>query len=142
MNDSVKIRGYCPMGCGETLAVRLIYVAAIDEKLAPAFIYCTNPLCPKLEAVQEILDDPETEHVVTFNTFMYSMKHPLRERINGELLSCRLGEHLDEFGDQYVQGGVNRPHAQFGDPIPLNVPHRMWFEGTGEDATLQWEPIT
>lgn len=85
-------------------------------------------------------------HLVMFYLGGYSMQHPLRERLpmlgpDGkpmsvpELLHCPEGNHIGEFGDQYVTGGV------FGDAVELNVPYRCWFEGEGEDAALQLERV-
>lgn len=52
-NDDVK--GFCPMGCGQTLSV-----------MGGGYLTCRRLDCPRPDAVAEILDDRETEHVVTF----------------------------------------------------------------------------
>lgn len=99
-------------------------------------MHCESPECPLPYALDEILNDSETEHVVVLYPGSFSMMHPLRERIDKELLTCGIGEHVAEFGEQYAQGGV------FGDPIKLGMPYRVYFAGEGEDATVEWEPIT
>jgi hypothetical protein len=71
------------MGCGETLARR--------EHRA---IECTAKDCPNPTAVDAILSDPETEHVVTFTATSFSVKHPLRERCEDALLSCWVSSWL------------------------------------------------
>ena len=68
-----------PMGCGQTLFV-----------LTGNHIMCDNPTCPDYTAVNDILADPETEHIVTLDHDDFAIKHPLRERIGDELLGCQL----------------------------------------------------
>lgn len=73
-----KVQGYCPMGCGETL------------RIAPrGEIFCGNlPGCPDPRAVEKILADSETSHVIRVDSRGWNLKHPLRERANDDLLDC------------------------------------------------------
>lgn len=80
----MKAAGFCPMGCGQTLEFR-------EEDGA---INCAAHGCPDAEAVDKILREEETEHVVTFYGDSFSMQHPLRERIDGELHDCPLHRDL------------------------------------------------
>lgn len=125
-----RVNGYCPMGCGQTLEV--VWVGPETDSRR---IECVAEDCEEPHAVDIILADPETEHVVTLVEGGYSVKHPLRERLDDELMHCQLSNHVAEFGPQYLEGGV------FGEPIPPDVPHRVWWEGEGEDATVQWERL-
>lgn len=60
----MRVRGYCPMGCGET-----------D--------------CPDPTKLADLLDDRETEHVVEVGETSFNVLHPMRER-GGELFACEL----------------------------------------------------
>lgn len=89
-----RIRGYCPMGCGETLFVG-----------SGGFITCSYVACPCPDAVSTILDDSETEHIVELDRESFSVQHPLRERLNGDLFRCKLhGEISDMDGPPRVTG--------------------------------------
>lgn len=79
------INGYCPQGCGETLDVN-----------AAGNVMCVNATCPEPYTIADILQDPETEHIITCYSDSWSMKHPLRERLNDELLTCAAGEEVSE----------------------------------------------
>jgi hypothetical protein len=75
------VQGYCPMGCGQTL------------KLGDyCNIYCDHDQCPDPDALDKIINDPETEHIVTFDDH-YTVVHPLRERLTG-LPNCELLTYL------------------------------------------------
>jgi len=80
--DERDIVGYCPMGCGRTLFRAL-----------GGHITCSLIGCPDPAAVDKLLDDPETEHVVEFRESDFTVRHPLRERIDGDLFDCQL--HAD-----------------------------------------------
>jgi len=75
----MKIKGYCPW-CGHP-----------DPEVGPdAFLRCTNPDCPNPDGVAYVLLDNEIEHIVRFDegAETFNVKHPLRERIDSELLDC------------------------------------------------------
>lgn len=87
------VRGYCPMGCGETLTLG----ASSPALDSPRLIVCSAPDCPDPEAVDKILADEETDHIVIFlEGRRFSLQHPLRERIDGELHDCELHRWLVE----------------------------------------------
>lgn len=73
---------YCPMGCGKTL------YACYDE------IRCYHSDCPRPTAAHEILSEPQTDHVVQIHSGEFTLKHPLRERLDNGLFGCTLGNYL------------------------------------------------
>lgn len=88
-----KVRGYCPMGCGDTLFLG-----------AGGYVTCSYINCPRPDAVADIIAECETEHIVTVYRDTWSAKHPLRERLNNELLTCGIGDDL-----QSRKGPPRRP---------------------------------
>lgn len=87
---------YCPMGCGETLYTIF------------SGIRCASENCPRPNAAHEILNDSETEHVVKFEEASFSVKHPLRERLGGDLFACELHEKLRMLEEAPVPPGKYR----------------------------------
>lgn len=79
----MKIKGFCPMGCGRTLHVK--------EEGA---VYCGWPGCPNPEAAGLMLMEKETEHVGILHDSTFTLKHPVRERISGDIMSCQLAGRL------------------------------------------------
>jgi len=77
------VQGFCPMGCGQTLS-------AMDG----GHITCRHIDCPHPTAVDEILADRETEHLVVFSESAFTVRHPLRERLDDALMECQLHEHI------------------------------------------------
>lgn len=75
----MKITGYCPMGCGQTLFVA-----------DGGHITCSLAGCPNPGVVDELLDNRETEHIAVLTDDDIVVLHPLRERLNDLLLSCAL----------------------------------------------------
>lgn len=78
-----RIRGQCPMGCGETLFIG-----------SGGYITCSYLECPNASAVSFILDERETEHIVVLGDETFTVRHPLRERIDGQLERCQLHTYL------------------------------------------------
>lgn len=78
-----KVQGNCPMGCGETLF--------LGEE---GHITCSWIKCPDPGAVDTILSTKETEHIVVITDTGFSVKHPLRERVEDDLFSCTLWSDL------------------------------------------------
>ena len=76
---STRLSGYCPMGCGPTLTVDPAGEAR-----------CAMTGCPRPRAAAELLDDQEAEHVVTLAADGFTLRHPLRERLDDALLDCNL----------------------------------------------------
>lgn len=67
------------MGCGPHL------------HLMPAGVLkCLNRSCPRPMAAHELLSESESEHTVMFDDEEFTVRHPLRERLDAadELFSC------------------------------------------------------
>lgn len=96
MNDN-RIKGFCPMGCGETLFVT-----------ADGHITCSWPDCKAPGAADEILSDPETDHIVVFGEQGWTVRHPLRERLNDDLLNCDIHGDLAKYDGPPVTPGCYR----------------------------------
>jgi hypothetical protein len=75
-----RLEGHCPMGCGPTLVV------AHGEREAR----CASAACPRPRAAAEILEDQEAEHIITIDRSGFTLRHPLRERLDDALLECSL----------------------------------------------------
>jgi len=110
----MTIRGNCPMGCGATL-----FVDTNDT------IQCRGVGCPRPFAASEILGEAETEHLVTVGERYWSVKHPLRERLDDELLHCELGEYLEDLDKAPAPPGVYRVSKRAGDYDPVEF--APWF---------------
>lgn len=103
MSDQVghpKVKGCCPMGCGDTLFLG-----------TGGYVTCSLIGCPDPSAASEILEDPETEHIVVFDEKGFTVQHPLRERLAGELFDCPLHEYCRRFDGPPVVAGRYRAHA-------------------------------
>ena len=74
--------GYCPMGCGYIL------------EFGAGRITCTLIGCPCPDAVSAILADRETDHVVELGETEWTIRHPLRERLDDQLITCDLHSQL------------------------------------------------
>lgn len=83
MSARIKVAGYCPFGCGETLFL------ADSGRIVCLFSGCSRPY-----AVAEILEDHETEHTVMLSRTAFTVRHPLRERLDDALLTCQLHEYI------------------------------------------------
>ena len=105
-----NVKGYCPMGCGWTLI--------LDVSGAVA---CCASTCPRPTAADELLQDSETEHEVQFGPATFTVRHPLRERLDDALWDCRLHEYV---------AGLTKP------PVPLGR-----YRATWEDDEWQWEGL-
>lgn len=83
----IKVQGYCPMGCGDTLFLG-----------EGGFLTCSYLPCPRPDALAQIIGNKETEHVVDLGLSEFSIWHPLRERIEDEtqnLINCDLHRYLN-----------------------------------------------
>lgn len=76
----ILLDGYCPRGCGQTLYA--------EENNLSNRVICLGDSCPDPEAVNKILQDEETQHLVRFVMDAFTVRHPLRERIDDELMDC------------------------------------------------------
>lgn len=117
----IKIDGYCPMGCGQTLFVSVVDVAAVialgqfgreadidSRRTPPGVVTCSYVDCPRPTAVDELLSDTETEHVVVFTDHGFTVRHPLRERLDDRLLLCHLHAWIADAGHPPAKPGTYR----------------------------------
>lgn len=79
-----RINGYCP-ACG---------AAELVMDYATANLRCDGPGCPRPTAAHEILQDSRTEHEVTFTADGFTLRHPMRERLDDDLLTCEIHRML------------------------------------------------
>lgn len=77
------VAGYCPMGCGRTLFLG-----------EGGHVTCSFIRCPRPTAVAELLEDQESEHMVSLGDDTFTVRHPLRERLDDALLTCNLHDYL------------------------------------------------
>jgi hypothetical protein len=80
---SERVQGYCPMGCGQTLFLG-----------SGGYVTCSWAKCPRPTAVADLLEDKETEHLVELGATSFSVQHPMRERLDGELFRCDVHERI------------------------------------------------
>jgi len=92
---SPHVYGYYPMGCGRTLRLG-----------AGGFLFCSNKTCPRPGAAAAILADSQTEHVVALRQKGFNIKHPLRERLDDQLLACKLDDYLNSLSESPQPLGV------------------------------------
>lgn len=107
------VNGYCPMGCGTTL-----YVDG-------GMVSCSSQDCPRPNAVSEILSDTEIEHIVVVGEYDFTVKHPLRERLDNELVECGVFEYLQSLN---------------GPPVPPGQHYRMVLRGN--PAQWHYDKVT
>lgn len=96
--------GHCPVGCGQTLA------------LVSNEVVCSEPDCPRPRASTEILLDSETEHVVQLERTEFTVRHPLRERLDDALLVCDLHHSIAAMNGPPAEPGLYRVSAEVIDP--------------------------
>jgi hypothetical protein len=85
MTQILDILGNCPMGCGPHL-----------HRLQTGAVKCLARDCPEPLAAQYILNETETEHLVYLEEDSWQALHPLRERINGALLTCGISQAAEQ----------------------------------------------
>lgn len=100
MNGRAYVAGYCPMGCGWTLG-----------RTYGGHITCGSPSCPRPDAVATLLEDRETEHIVQFDTETFTIRHPLRERLDDALMECQLHTYIQGLAGPPVRPGRYRSRA-------------------------------
>ncbi len=121
----MKVKGWCPMGCGETL------VTLADHSIA-----CEADNCPRPFAVAEILADNETEHIAMMYEETYSVKHPLRERLDDKLLDCDVHRAIrDEFAPPREGTGLYRVRVSEGEGIG----YLLTYEKLGPLPRPEWD---
>lgn len=82
----ILIDGFCPMCGSQTLYA--------EEMRVVNRIICIGDDCPDPQATHRILSDSSTDHLVTFTGSGFTIRHPLRERIDDALMDCELHLHL------------------------------------------------
>lgn len=103
MSIVVRLAGFCPMGCGETLLVQ----GTANPTMAR--VRCAANACPSPFAVGELLADAETEHVAFVSIDGFTVRHPLRERIGGALQECEIHAYLAaSLDDGWMEPGTYR----------------------------------
>jgi Family of unknown function (DUF6085) len=110
------VAGYCPMGCGETLAL-----------MADGHVTCRKLACPHPDSVSELLADSEAGHIVWLRFDDFTIRHPLRERLGDELLDCTL--HADVAGGD----GPPLPPGKYRVPAGATVADPDLWEDAGRD---------
>lgn len=76
------LQGHCP-ACGRTSLMTG----------SGGHITCGHLECPDPTALDRLLDDGETEHLLTVHRDgSFTLRHPLKERLDGALESCRVHE--------------------------------------------------
>lgn len=101
MIDNDDVKGFCPMGCGQTLTV-----------MGGGYLTCRRLNCPRPDAASEILGDREAEHLVTFSPTAFTVRHPLRERLDDALMECQLHEHIAGLSGPPIEPGRYRALAE------------------------------
>jgi hypothetical protein len=71
------------MGCGTTLFLG-----------SGGYVTCSRASCPRPDATASILEDGEYEHLVEIGETGFTVRHPLRERLDDQLLRCDLHARL------------------------------------------------
>ena len=87
------------MGCGRTLI------------LVDSVVRCSYALCSQPSAVAQLLDDEETAHVVVLAAGGFTVRHPLRERLEDRLMACQLHEYIAALPSAPRPVGRYRVHA-------------------------------
>lgn len=110
------VAGFCP-ACGQELLV------LTDT----GHIICALSDCPNQGAVDDLLDDRETGHVVVFGETEFTIRHPLIERLDDALLDCDLHR---------IIAGLDGPPVQPGRYRARHIPGE--FAVTRHSLAGQW----
>lgn len=108
-DNPAHVDGFCP-NCGKQSLELGTEV--------PGQIHCTTFLCGQPDAAHLILSNPEIEHIVTLGLDNFSMQHPLRERISGEILECSLRE--------IIKNGMHRPPGKYRVRYDILADEYIW----------------
>ena len=108
-----RVQGCCPMGCGETLVLA-----------AEGYVTCTRLRCPRPDAATDILADQESEHIVVFGETEFTVRHPLRERLDDALMDCELHKDIAAMAGPPVRPGTYR--ARWADHDPATPGYGRW----------------
>lgn len=113
----IKITGYCPMGCGQTLFLG-----------EGGYVTCSMLSCPNPTSVSDLLDDLQTEHVMTVTREGFTLRHPLRERIGRKLEECEMLDliHQTPIGQWEATTGISWTDIIPGATFTVDADLRMW----------------
>lgn len=101
MGCADRPRGRCPMGCGETLFLG-----------SGGYITCSWVKCPNPTAVSDLLlEHADPWHVVNVGAGSWTIAHPLRERLAGELFECPLHAYMESLAGPPIKPGRYRVHG-------------------------------
>lgn len=92
--------GYCPACGGASLFLG-----------SGGYVTCSRVDCRRPDAAADILGDPETQHIATFTADGFTIRHPLRERLDGALENCDLHVVLANRVGPPVQPGTYRAYG-------------------------------
>ena len=115
------VQGYCPMGCGRTL-----FLADGGN------VTCSHAHCPRPDAAAAVLADQETEHIVDFGETTFTIRHPLRERLDDDLMDCELHKDIAAMDGPPVQPG--RYRASWADYDAATPGYGQWMWEEAADA--------
>lgn len=115
-----RVAGYCPMGCGQTLFLG-----------EGGYVTCSMLACPNPAAVSDLLDDPQTEHVMTVTREGFTIRHPWRERIGRRLEECEVFDLIQQtpVGQWEATTGVPWTDITPGAAFTVDADLRMWRAG-------------
>jgi hypothetical protein len=86
-----SVKGVCP-ACG---------ARELELRKVERTVFCIARGCPDRDAVQKILNDSEIHHTVRFDSSgFFNAKHPLRERVDAELLDCEVHAAINDWLDE------------------------------------------
>ena len=101
---TAAVRGHCP-ACGWAS----LFVGE------GGYLTCSRLECPRPDAAHAILADRETEHIVQFDDTGFTVRHPLRERLDDALMRCDLHLHCASLPGPPDAPGRYRAVARDGD---------------------------
>lgn len=100
----MDVVGFCPMGCGQTLFLG-----------DGGHITCSYVDCPEPAAVDLLLAESDTRHLVRIEDDHFTVNHPLRERVDGSMFACDLFLTIRASDGPPVEPGWYRVHAEDGE---------------------------
>jgi hypothetical protein len=97
------VDGYCPACGSQSLWL-----------WNSAKVTCQRIGCPRPTAVDELLADCETAHVVQVDADTFTVRHPLIERLDDALMRCQLHHYIAGLPGPPVKPGRYRVSADLG----------------------------
>ena len=90
-----RVEGYCPM-CGRAALIKM-----------GSRLMCTDDRCPNPLGLHILLQNRMiSDHLVRVGEDGFSVQHPMRERLNGELFVCGLHVGLSQAEEAPVEPGL------------------------------------